>query len=101
MSDLLYLISEEGLPTFLVVFFLCGLGILFRWLATHFITKLDTQFGELLREVAEMQQAIIENNNKLYGITEKLIANQRLIGEDINALESSLDTLLKYIKADK
>ena len=48
-----------------------------------------------------MKQLIIENNNKLYGITEKLISNQRTIGEDINALESSLDTLLKFIKADK
>ena len=62
---------------------------------------MDSQFSELLREIAEMQQLIVENNNKLYGITEKLIANQRLIGEDINALESSLDTLLKFIKADK
>ena len=48
-----------------------------------------------------MQTAILEHNNKTYGIIEKLISNQRLIGEDINALESSLDTLLKYIKAEK
>ena len=101
MSDLLYLISEEGLPTFLVI---SGLGAGYfgvRWIATNFISRLNDQFAELLREIAEMQQLIIENNNKLYGITEKLIANQRLIGEDINALESSLDTLLKYIKAEK
>ena len=44
-----------------------------------------------------MQQLIIENNNKLYGITEQLINNQRGIGEDVNAIESSLDTLLKFI----
>ena len=97
MSDLLYLISEEGLPTFLVVFFLIGVGIVARWVATYFITKLDSQFAELLREIAEMKTEIIENNNKLYGITEQLIKNQRVIGEDVNALESSLDTLLKYI----
>ena len=58
---------------------------------------MDSQFSELLREVAEMQQLIIENNNKLYGITEQLINNQRGIGEDVNAIESSLDTLLKFI----
>ena len=58
---------------------------------------MDSQFSELLREVAEMQQLIIENNNKLYGITEQLINNQRVIGEDVNAIESSLDTLLKFI----
>ena len=97
MSDLLYLISEEGLPTFLVVFFLIGVGIVARWVATYFITKLDSQFAELLREVAEMQQSIIEHNNKVYGIVEKLISNQREIQQDINALESSNDTLLKFI----
>ena len=97
MSDLLYLISEEGLPTFLVVFFLVGFGIVSRWIATNFITRLNNQFSELLREVAEMQQLIIENNNKLYGITEQLINNQRVIGGDVNAIESSLDTLLKFI----
>ena len=30
-------------------------------------------------------------------MTETLISNQRIIGEDINAIESSLDTLLKFI----
>ena len=101
MSDILYLISEEGLPTFLVVTFLIGIGFIARWIATYFIARIDSQFAELLREIAEMQTAILEHNNKTYGIIEKLISNQRLIGEDINALESSLDTLLKYIKADK
>ncbi len=101
MSDILYLISEEGLPTFLVVTFLIGIGFIARWLASYFIHRIDSQFSELLREIAEMQTAILEHNNKTYGIIEKLISNQRLIGEDINALESSLDTLLKYIKAEK
>ena len=101
MSDFLYLISEEGLPTFLVVTFLVGIGFITRWIATYFIARIDGQFTELLREIEEMKQLIIENNNKLYGITEKLISNQRTIGEDINALESSLDTLLKFIKADR
>ena len=101
MSDLLYLISEEGLPTFLVVIFIVGIGIVARWLATQYIHRLDNQFREMLREIAEMQQSIIEHNNKTYGIIEKLISNQREILEDVNAIESSLDTLLKYIKADK
>ena len=97
MSDLLYLISEEGLPTFLVVFFLIGIGIVARWFATYFLTRVDEKYTELLREITEMKAEITENNNKLYGITEQLIKNQRLIGEDVNAIESSLDTLLKYI----
>ena len=97
MSDLLYLISEEGLPTFLVVIFLVGLGIIFRWLSAHFITRINDQFIEILLEVAEMQTAILEHNNKTYSIIEKLISNQREIQQDINALESSNDTLLKFI----
>ena len=97
MSDLLYLISEEGLPTFLVIFGIGVSGIGIRWIATNFVSRINTQFAELLREIAEMQQLIIENNNKLYGITEQLINNQRSIGEDVNAIESSLDTLLKFI----
>ena len=47
------------------------------------------------------QVCVASYNNKLYSITEKLISNQRQIQEDINAIESSLDTLLKYIKADQ
>ena len=101
MSDFLYLISEEGLPTFLVVTFLIGIGFVARWFATYFASRMDNQFSEILREVTEMHQSITEHNNKVYGVMEKLISNQRLIGEDINALESSLDTLLKFIKADK
>ena len=97
MSDLLYLISEEGLPVFLVVVFLLGFGILARFFGSQYLTKLDTQFAELLREVAEMQTSILEHNNRTYSIIEKLISNQREIQQDINALESSNDTLLKFI----
>lgn len=101
MDDLLFLISEEGLPTFLVVTFLIGIGIVARWLATQYIHRLDNQFREMLREIAEMQTAILEHNNKVYSIVEKLISNQREIQEDVNAIESSLDTLLSFIKLNK
>tara|TARA_R100000808_G_scaffold7093_1_gene20861 strand:- start:837 stop:1154 length:318 start_codon:yes stop_codon:yes gene_type:complete len=101
MDDLLFLISEEGLPTFLVVTFLIGIGIVARWLATQYIHRLDNQFSEMLREIAEMQTAILEHNNKVYSIVEKLISNQREIQEDVNAIESSLDTLLSFIKLNK
>ena len=97
MSDLLYLISEEGIAVFVIVVLLVGIAVVGRWFATYFASRMDSQFAELLREVAEMQQSIIENNNKLYSITEQLINNQRIIGEDVNAIESSLDTLLKFI----
>ena len=97
MSDLLFLISEEGIAVFVIVVLLVGIAVVGRWFATYFASRMDSQFTELLREVAEMQQLIIENNNKLYSITEQLINNQRIIGEDVNAIESSLDTLLKFI----
>ena len=101
MNDLLYLISEEGLPTFLVVIFIIGIGIVARWIATQYIHRLDKQFNEMLREISEMQVSILEHNNKLYSITEKLISNQREIQEDINAIESSLETLLSFINLNK
>ena len=97
MSDLLFLINEESLAVFIIVVLLIGIAVVGRWFASYFASRLNDQFSELLREVAEMQQLIIENNNKLYGITEQLINNQRIIGEDVNAIESSLDTLLKFI----
>ena len=97
MSDLLFLINEESLAVFIIVILFIGIGVVARWFSTYFANRMDSQFSELLREVAEMQQSIIENNNKLYGITEQLINNQRVIGEDVNAIESSLDTLLKFI----
>ena len=50
-----------------------------------------------MREIAEIKVEVINSNNKLYSINEKLISNQREIGEDVNAIESSFDTLLKYI----
>ena len=53
--------------------------------------------AELLREIVEIKSEVLTSDNKLYGITEQLIENQRLIGEDVNAIESSLDTLLKFI----
>ena len=72
-----------------------------KWFFNNYTANINTQFSELLREIAEVKSEIIEENGKLYGIVEQLIKNQRVICEDINALESSLDTLLKYIKAEK
>ena len=97
MSDLLFLISEEGIAVFVIVVLLVGIAVVGRWFATYFASRMDSQFTELLREVAEMQQLIIENNNKLYSITEQLINNQRLIGEDVNNIEGSLKMLLAFI----
>ena len=97
MSDILYLISEEGLPTFLVVTFLIGIGFIARWIATYFIARIDSQFAELLREIAVIKAEVMDNNNKLYNITETLIKNSRKTGENIKAIESSLDTLLKFL----
>ena len=101
MDDLFYLISEEGLPTFLVVTFIIGIGIVARWLATEYIHRLDSQFNEMQKEITEMQTAIQNHNDKVYSIVEKLISNQREIQEDVNAIESSLDTLLSFIKLNK
>ena len=97
MSELLYLISEEGLATFFVIILLCGIAVFFRWFATNYTARVDAKYAELMREITEIKAEVMDSNNKLYSIVEQLIANQRGIGEDINAIESSLDTLLKFI----
>tara|TARA_X000001388_G_C2211645_1_gene115414 strand:- start:433 stop:750 length:318 start_codon:yes stop_codon:yes gene_type:complete len=98
MNDFMYLISEEGLPTFLVVTFLIGIGIVARWFATVYNDNLNRQFLETLREITEIQTQITDSNNKVYNIVSQLIANQKDIQQDINAIESSNDTLISFIK---
>ena len=99
--DVSALLTEHGLATVIIGCLFFAISWFAKWFFTNYTANINTQFSELLREIAEVKEEIIENNNKLYSITEQLIKNQRVIGEDINALESSLDTLLKYIKADK
>ena len=99
--DFSQVLNEHGLAVVIIFCLFAAISWFARWFFNNYTANLDTQFSELLREIAEIKEEITEENNKLYGIVEKLIANQRVIGEDINALESSLDTLLKFIKADK
>ena len=100
MSDLLYLISEEGIAVFVIVVLLIGIAIFGRWFFEHYTKRVDRKYDELMREIAEIKVEVMNSNNKLYSINEQLIANQRTIGEDVNAIESSLDTLLKFINKD-
>ena len=95
------LLTEHGLATVIIGCLFFAISWFAKWFFNNYTANLDTQFSELLREIAEVKEEILQSNSKLYSITEQLIKNQRLIGEDINALESSLDTLLKFIKADK
>jgi len=97
VSDLLYLISEEGIAVFVIVVLLIGIAIFGRWFFEHYTKRVDRKYDELMREIAEIKVEVMNSNNKLYSINEQLIANQRTIGEDVNAIESSLDTLLKFI----
>ena len=77
MSDLLYLISEEGLPTFLVIIFLLSVGITAKWFAGYFNANLNNRLDTLDSEIREMQDEIVEHNNRLFSIVEKLISNQK------------------------
>ena len=97
IDDLLYLLSEEGLAVFMLIIMLIGTGYVGRWLLNTYTKRVDRKYAELLREIVEIKSDVLESNIKLYGITEQLIENQRIIGEDVNAIESSLDTLLKFI----
>ena len=97
MESLLYLITEEGISVFIIVVLLGGIAVFGRWFAHNYTAKLDENFSELLREIAEIKGDVTDNNLKLYNITESLIKNSRKTGENIKAIESSLDTLLKFI----
>tara|TARA_Y100000593_G_C4276942_1_gene320611 strand:+ start:282 stop:584 length:303 start_codon:yes stop_codon:yes gene_type:complete len=97
LGDLLYLITEEGIAVFIIVVLLLGIAVFGRWFAHHYIARNDENFNELLREIVEIKVEVLESNNKIYSIIEQLIKNSRKTGENIKAIESSLDTLLKYI----
>lgn len=99
--DLNALLTENGIAVVVIFAMFVGISYFGKWFLNIYTHKLNTNFTELLREIVEVKSEILESNNKLYGITEKLISNQREIQEDVNAIESSLDTLLKYIKTDK
>ena len=99
--DVSQLLTEHGLAVVIIFCLFGAIGWFAKWFLNHYTANLSAQFLEMLREIVEMKSEVLESNNKLYSITEKLISNSRMVQEDINAIESSLDTLLKYIKADK
>ena len=99
--DFSALLTEHGLATVIIGCLFFAISWFAKWFFTNYTANINTQFSELLREIAEVKEEVIEENGKLYGIVEELISNQRKAFEDINAIESSFDTLLKYIKADK
>ena len=97
MSDVLFLLEEQGIAVFMLIVLLVGVGYVGKWFLNTYTKRVDTKYDELFREIAEIKVEVLDNNNKLYGITEKLIQNQRIIGEDVNGIEKSLHTLLKFI----
>ena len=99
--DLNALLTELGLAVVIIFILFGSIAYFGKWFLNVYTHKLYNHFSELNREIVEVKIEVLESNNKLYGITEKLISNQREIQEDVNAIESSLDTLLKYIKAEK
>ena len=97
INDFTYLLEEQGLAVFMLIILLIGTGYVGRWFLNTYTKRVDRKYAELLREIAEIKVDVMESNNKVYNMIEALISNQRIIGEDVNAIESSLDTLLKFI----
>ena len=97
IEDLMFLLSEEGLAVFMLIIMLIGTGYVGRWFLNTYTKRVDRKYAELLREITEIKIEVMDENSKLYGMVEQLISNQRVIGEEVNAIESSLDTLLKFI----
>jgi len=99
--DLTQILNDHGLAVVIIFALFMGIAWFGKWFLHTYTHKLDSNNSEMLREIAEVKEEVLQSNMRNFSIIEKLISNQREIGEDINALESSLDTLLKYIKADK
>ena len=99
--DFSALLTEHGLAVVIIFALFMGIAWFAKWFLNTYTSKLDSNNEEMLREIGEVKEEVLKSNSINFSIIEKLISNQREIGEDINALESSLDTLLKYIKADK
>jgi hypothetical protein len=99
--DVSQLLSEHGLAVVIIFCLFGAISWFAKWFFINYTKRLDDNFEECIREVVEIKIEVLESNKKLYNIIEKLIANQRLIGEDINALDKSLNTLLKFIQKDK
>ena len=97
INDFTYLLEEQGLAVFMLIILLIGTGYVGRSFLNTYTKRVDRQYSELLREIAEIKVEVMDENSKLYSIVEKLISNQREIGEDVNAIEKSLHTLLKFI----
>ena len=97
MTDILYLLDQEGIAVFMLIILLIGTGYVGRWFLNTYTKRVDRKYAELLREIAEIKVEVMDENSKLYSITETLISNQRVIGEDVNGIEKSLDKLLKFI----
>ena len=99
--DFSALLTEHGLAVVIIFALFMGIAWFAKWFLNTYTSKLDSNNEEMLREIGEVKEEVLQSNTRNFGIIEKLISNQREIGEDVNALESSLDTLLKFIKADK
>ena len=99
--DFSALLTEHGLAVVIIFALFMGIAWFAKWFLNTYTSKLDSNNEEMLREIGEVKEEVLKSNSINFSIIEKLISNQREIGEDINALESSLDTLLKFIKADK
>ena len=99
--DFSALLSEHGLAVVIIFCLFAAIAWFAKWFFNNYTANLDTQFIELLREISEVKEDVTKSNKTVHDIVVKLISNQREIQEDVNAIESSLDTLLKYIKTDK
>ena len=45
MTDLTYLISEEGISVFIIVVLLVGIGLFGRWFAHNYTARVDDKYN--------------------------------------------------------
>ena len=106
--DFSKILTEHGLAVVIIFCLFAAISWFAKWFFNNYTANLDTKFTEMLREIAEVKTEVIADNDELkktvdvlHSITVKLIDNEKGNEMKLSELASNLDTLLKYIKADK
>ena len=97
----LELIQDLGLPVAGTIALAWFVLYLVKWMQSTLIMGLLDRHNELVKELNEVEQRVIDDNKINKDILVKLIDTSKDNDLKLTALESNLDTMLKFIKNGK
>lgn len=97
----LELIQDLGLPVAGTIALAWFVLYLVKWMQSTLIMGLLDRHNELVKELNEVEQRVIDDNKINKDILIKLIDTSKDNDLKLTALESNLDTMLKFIKNGK